>query len=106
MESEKKKLAYVIKRIRTDLGYSQINFAKRAGLSRSFLSQLESGKRGISWSQLCKVAAAFGFPPEFVTILASVETQTGDQKGDDLFRQLQEVSEKAYRFYISLSRKD
>jgi DNA-binding XRE family transcriptional regulator len=52
-----------IKRLRTQGGMSQEELAKKADLNRSYLSNVESGKKKISVSVLVKLAIALDIPP-------------------------------------------
>ena len=55
-------------RIRDDL--SQTTFAKKLGLSRQYLCDVEKGRRMVSPEQAARFAKAFGHPPEVLVRLA------------------------------------
>ncbi len=61
-----KKLAQKIKKLRNEFGFSQEKFAKKIGLSRVAVSQLEIGKRGLSTLELVKIAKVFGVSVDFL----------------------------------------
>ena len=52
------KLASVVESRRSELGYSQQTLAKRAGMSRTYISEVERAERNLSISSLFKLAAA------------------------------------------------
>lgn len=67
-----------IRRQRREIGWSQAELAKKAGLSPSFLSEVETGKRGISGSNLVRIAEALGVRAGFLlTGEGEVESETG-----------------------------
>jgi transcriptional regulator with XRE-family HTH domain len=51
------------RKIRNELGLSQEEVAFRAGLKRSYLSDLERGTRNPTVRALGRIAAALGVPP-------------------------------------------
>lgn len=52
-----------LRRLRKEQGLSQEGLAELAGMDRSFLSLVESGKRSISVENLCRLAAALEVHP-------------------------------------------
>ena len=50
-----------IKRRRETLGWTQDELAKKANISKSFLSDLENGKRNVGADKLLDIARARGF---------------------------------------------
>lgn len=52
-----------IKEIRVDKKLSQKELARKAGISQSYLSELESNKKSPTLRQLCKIADALGVHP-------------------------------------------
>ena len=52
------KLGENIRKIRNQRGYSQEEFAEIAGFSRSYYTEIETGKRNISILNLIKIAQA------------------------------------------------
>jgi transcriptional regulator with XRE-family HTH domain len=52
------KLGQNIRKIRNQRGYSQEEFAEIAGFSRSYYTEIETGKRNISILNLVKIAEA------------------------------------------------
>ncbi len=55
-----------IKTRRTDLGWTQDVLAEKAGISKSFLSDIENGKRNISAETLLDVARVLGLSLDYV----------------------------------------
>ncbi len=55
-----KSLADVLERKRQQLSLSQEEIARRAGLSRTYLSDIERGLRNISVATLAKISRAMG----------------------------------------------
>ena len=49
-----------IRKKRQDLGWTQEILCGKVGLSKSFLSELESGKRNVSAENLYNIAQVFG----------------------------------------------
>ena len=54
----KEELGQEIRRIRTSQGYSQEDFARVSGLDRTYISDVEQGKRNISIENIGKIANA------------------------------------------------
>jgi transcriptional regulator with XRE-family HTH domain len=52
-----------IRRRRVKMGFSQLRLAREAGLSKSFISFLERGKRGILLENVLVLAPALGVKP-------------------------------------------
>lgn len=55
-----------IKRRRTDLGWTQDVLAEKAGISKSFLSDLENGKRSIGADKLLDVGRTLGLSLDYL----------------------------------------
>lgn len=47
-----------VRRARTEAGLSQVELARRLGISRSYVSNLEAGRVNVTVGQLANVAAA------------------------------------------------
>jgi transcriptional regulator with XRE-family HTH domain len=52
-----------IKEVRTEKNMSQTELAKKAHMSQSYLSELESNKKSPTLRQLCKIADALNVSP-------------------------------------------
>lgn len=52
-----------IKEIRIEKKLSQIELARKAHMSQSYLSELENNKKSPTLRQLCKIADALGVSP-------------------------------------------
>ncbi|HEX4607774.1 MAG TPA: helix-turn-helix transcriptional regulator [Urbifossiella sp.] len=52
-----------VRRLRTELGLSQEEFAHRIKLDRSYYGSVERGERNISLENICLTAAGLGVPP-------------------------------------------
>jgi len=52
-----------IREVRVDKKMSQSELARKAGISQSYLSELESNKKSPTLRQLCKIANALGVHP-------------------------------------------
>lgn len=64
--TNQKQLAQKIKKLRKSFGLSQEQFAKKVGLSRVAVSQLEIGKRGLEAVELAKIANVFDVSVDFL----------------------------------------
>ena len=51
----KKKLSEVISVYRKDLGYTQMELAKEAGVGKTVIYDIEHGKQTIKWKTLLKI---------------------------------------------------
>lgn len=71
------KLAKKIKSIRCEIGMNQQDFAKKVGLSRVALSQLELNKRGLGALELAKIAHILGVSVDY--LLQDEEVQNNKQ---------------------------
>src|SRR4051812_42781354 len=58
----KKTFGAEVKRQRTDLGISQEELAERASLHRTYVSDVEAGKRNPSLASIQRLATALGAP--------------------------------------------
>jgi transcriptional regulator with XRE-family HTH domain len=67
-----------IKLCRTNRGMSQEELAKKVGLSISYISLIEQGKRDPPMSTVEEMADALGVPVSLLTFLAA---EAGDLKG-------------------------
>lgn len=66
-----------IKERRLEIGWTQDQLCTKAGLSKSFLSELENGKRSVSAANLLDIARALNVSLDFLmTGKASKETQS------------------------------
>lgn len=66
-----------IKERRLDIGWTQDQLCTKAGLSKSFLSELENGKRSVSAANLLDIARALNVSLDYLmTGKASKETQS------------------------------
>ena len=61
-----------IRKIRNQRGYSQEEFAEIAGFSRSYYTEIETGKRNISVLNLVKIAEALKV--DWSEIMGSIKT--------------------------------
>jgi len=55
-----KKVGVRIKQIRMEMGWTQEKLARKADLSKSFMSDIENGKTRVSGDNLLKIAEALG----------------------------------------------
>lgn len=56
----RRKLGLRIKRLREEQGFSQRTFASMIGMGRTYLVEVEQGKRNIAFNNLANVARGFG----------------------------------------------
>jgi len=63
----KKTLGKKIKNLRENSEMSQEDLAKKIGLSRVAISQIEQGNRGIDFLELAKVAEVFNLKTDYFT---------------------------------------
>lgn len=62
-----------IKKRRLELNWTQDQLAQKAGISKSFLSDLENGKRSVSADNLLDIARALGVSLDYLMTGAAVE---------------------------------
>src|SRR5476649_404332 len=55
-----------IKKRRAELGWTQDQLAQKAGISKSFLSDLENGKRSVGAENLLDISRALGVSIDFL----------------------------------------
>jgi len=60
MDDIRVRFGKAVRRLRTDRGISQEQFAAEAKLARSYMGQVERGEVNISLDNIQKIAAAFG----------------------------------------------
>jgi DNA-binding XRE family transcriptional regulator len=68
----------VLRRLRSEQGYSQDTFAHRSGYHRNYIGLLERGQKSPSLNALFDFANALGVRPS--EILKSVEEQVGTKR--------------------------
>ena len=59
-----------VEALRVGEGYTQIAFAKKLGVSRQYLCDVEKGRRRASPDQAARFAKVFGHPPNVLVRLA------------------------------------
>ena len=69
-------LAATLRERRLKLGLSQTDVAEAAGLTRTYVNQIEAGARNPKYSALRKLAA--GYQTELVEIIAAAELAGAD----------------------------
>jgi y4mF family transcriptional regulator len=67
-----------IRERRTKLGWTQEQLAQTAGISKSFLSELESGKRSVSADKLLDLAQALGVSLDYLMTGQGNEPKHGE----------------------------
>ncbi|MFN8507893.1 MAG: helix-turn-helix domain-containing protein [Dehalococcoidia bacterium] len=75
-----RELALMLARIRIDLGLTQAEFARRAGVSQAYISQLESGIANPSIQKLGRLLRSAGFVFEFSARPATAEEASRARK--------------------------
>lgn len=76
MQINPAKMGQALRAVRIRLGITQRELAEKVGVSINYLSLVESGKRGISLTQLHRLASGLGVPATFVLVYAT-ESTTG-----------------------------
>lgn len=68
-----------LKKSRKQKGYSQEEFARIAGFSRSYYTEIETGKRNVSLLNFIKIVQALGIKPgdllDFVDLVRSGDAE-------------------------------
>src|SRR6202051_505866 len=67
-----------IKKRRTELEWTQDQLAQKAGISKSFLSDLENGKRSVSANNLLDIARALSVSLDFLMTGEASQDQKAD----------------------------
>jgi transcriptional regulator with XRE-family HTH domain len=67
----------LVAQLRKDRGVSQTDLAARAGISRPYLAQIESGKRKLSLNHQQVIASALGVSPSDIV---DFEADDGDER--------------------------
>ena len=77
-------IGHVIDNVRRKRGYTQTHLAEKAGITQTFLSLVESGKKEASTKTLESLANALGVPLEVLLLLSLKEKTSGiaDESGD------------------------
>lgn len=57
------KVGEALKRIRHDLGKTQVQVCEKLGLSQTYLSQIESGSKEASPAMMRRICKYYGVPP-------------------------------------------
>lgn len=63
MENKKLKFGKKIRQLREDNNISQSKFALMIGLSQTYLSGIENGRRNVSFENIVKIADGLGVHP-------------------------------------------
>jgi transcriptional regulator with XRE-family HTH domain len=56
----RKRFGQRVRKLRQERGWTQVDFAERLGLDRSYLAQIEAGRRNVSLVNLEVIAGGFG----------------------------------------------
>ena len=83
-EPQTVKLSEFVKEKRAYLGYTQVEFAKRAGVGLRFLRDLEQGKTNLQMESVNKVLFMFGHKLGPVPLSMEDRIGTDDEKSTDL----------------------
>jgi y4mF family transcriptional regulator len=67
-----------IKERRNELGWTQEQLAQKAGISKSFLSELENGKRSVSADNLLDLARTLGVSLDYLMTGREKETKPAE----------------------------
>jgi len=67
-----------IKERRAELGWTQEQLAQKAGISKSFLSELENGKRSVSADNLLDLARALGVSLDYLMTGEDMDTKPAE----------------------------
>jgi transcriptional regulator with XRE-family HTH domain len=68
-----KRLGTTVRRLRTEAGYSQEEFARVAGVHRNYMGRIENGRSAVTIVKLEKIAIALKLSPS--ELLAEVESE-------------------------------
>jgi transcriptional regulator with XRE-family HTH domain len=68
-----KRLGLTVRRLRTQAGYSQEEFAQVAGLHRTYMGRVENGRSAVTIVKLEKIAIALRLSPS--ELLAEVDRE-------------------------------
>jgi transcriptional regulator with XRE-family HTH domain len=68
-----KRLGTIVRRLRTEAGYSQEEFAQVAGIHRTYMGRVENGRSAVTIIKLEKIAVALKLSPS--ELLALVERE-------------------------------
>jgi transcriptional regulator with XRE-family HTH domain len=69
---EKKQLGEIIRLKRTELGFSQENFAFECKLHRTYIGAIERGERNVSLENIIKIASALNMKSSKLLSLAKL----------------------------------
>jgi transcriptional regulator with XRE-family HTH domain len=75
-------LAAVVRSRREQLGISQEELAYRAGLHRTYISDIERGSRNIAVKNLVRLAHALGVPVSYLFTADAFQERSIDSPGD------------------------
>ncbi|MHB8637447.1 MAG: helix-turn-helix domain-containing protein [Fimbriimonadaceae bacterium] len=64
-------LGRVVRRLRTEQGYSQENFAYHSGIHRTFMGMIERGQRNVTLATIFRLAKGLNVPAS--ALIAEVE---------------------------------
>jgi transcriptional regulator with XRE-family HTH domain len=53
-------LGRAVQAIRTERGMSQVRLAEASGVAQTWISQIEHGRRNLSWSNVLRITAGLG----------------------------------------------
>jgi y4mF family transcriptional regulator len=67
-----------IKKRRNELGWTQDQLAQKAGISKSFLSDLENGKRSVSADNLLEIARVLSLSLDYLMKGEELEAKTAE----------------------------
>ena len=93
MDIDAEKLGNTVRTIRRAHGLKQRELAKMAGISPSYLSLLENGKRGFAVEHLSDVAKCLNTEAYILTFLATPPHKSNDELENRLMTSIREMAE-------------
>lgn len=91
MKIDEKLLGEAVKSFRTARNMTQEELAQKLDVSTNFLSQLETGRRGISTPKLNELAGILGVPAAVITLMGTAPPEKNDAAGR-LLEKLQKLA--------------
>lgn len=101
MINNKSGLGSVVKKLRSGLKLTQSELGQRAGLSKTFISNFENGKKGISFDKLNAVAEALGVHKTILFVLSTTPDRNSEHLSDRFLCTIHQIAEEAVKLHVS-----
>ena len=94
-------LHHIIKDLRERHGLTQSQLAKRSGISRNYLSEIENGTKSPSSEVLDAISKGLGVPVALIMLMATEEEELKESNKDLIIEKMKPILERLNSLFIN-----